>query len=102
MSPKMGTETLEDDNKPSAPAPSSDTPTPDKQRNTAQNRPLLRSAALGPRSPSSLPYPSNMRKDSGLTHDMANGKAHELSPKPTVFDVNKDRIDDLENSYPKK
>ena len=78
-----------------------DAPPPVKLKNAAQNSPVLRNAALGPRRDSSLPYPMSRTKLKGLTHVMANGKAPGLE-NPAVLDVKSDRFAERANSYPKK
>jgi len=78
-----------------------DAPPPVKLKNAAQNSPVLRNAALGPRRDNSLPYPMSRTKLKGLTHVMANGKAPGLE-NPAVLDVKSDRFAERANSYPKK
>lgn len=101
--PRTGRAKLKSGDDPSAPPPWSknDAPPPVKLRNAAQNKPVFRSAALGPRSDNSRPYPMSRTKLNGLTHAMARGKAEGFE-KPAVLDVKSDRFAERANSYPKK
>ena len=101
--PKTGRAKLKSGDDPSAPPPWSknEAPPPVKLRNAAQNKPVFRRAALGPRRDNSRPYPMSKTKLNGLTHAMARGNAEGLET-PAVLDVKSDKLAERANSYPKK